>query len=82
METHKKERKREREVGMIKPLMITHTDSGSLEINWLSTIVNAFSKFLGQTGRQHNGVYFHLVCPVLRNFGMGCFSIQFIHMIL
>jgi len=49
METHKKERKREREVGMIKPFMITHTDSGSLEINWLSTIVNAFSKFLGQT---------------------------------
>jgi len=44
--------------------MIKNTDSGSLEINWLSTIINAFSKFLGQTGRQHYDFYFDLVRPV------------------
>ena len=53
---------------------MTHTDSGSLEINWLFTIVNAFTKFLGQSGRQHRGFCFYLVRPILRGFGMGCLS--------
>ena len=60
---------------MTKQFMITHiTDSGSLEINWLSsTIIKSFTLFFGQTGRQHQ-VFFHLVRPVHRSFGMGCLS--------
>jgi len=58
-----------------KPIMITHTDSGSLDVNWLSsTIIKSFTMFFGQSGRQHHGFYFHLVRPVQRSFCMGCLS--------
>ena len=60
---------------MMMSFMITHTDSGSLDVNWFSsTIIKSFSMFFGQTGRQKHGFHVHLVRPVHRSFGMGCLS--------